>query len=292
MNKIYLIFLIILIIILLCKKKYKKLEKFSESNNPLLKGLIFSCINDESDGYNECKEYSYAGLEYINGVGKDYECKVVNGKCSSGCKENGQYSRLLPNGCSKNDYNENDSVWKKFKNYCENMKINSTKIKEINDYYNPKKEKFIKFKKKYKDAMKEYDSINEKYLIAKSRYFNDLSKKKMKEIEDSQNIEPFTTSPSPSPSPSPGTSDSIPKTLVGKYKYFERKLNTKKEEIDNIKSEIEDVKKEFYRVAYPTKCPTKGLVSIEKNVSVKNLARVTEILYDRNNSNIYNHFFN
>jgi len=295
MNKIYLIFLIILIIILLCKKKYKKLEKFSESNNPLVKGLILSCMNDESDGYNECKEYSYEGLEYIKGVGKDYECKVVDGKCSFGCKEVGQYSRLLPNGCTKNDYNENDSVWKKFKNYCENMQINSTKIKEINDYYNPRKEKFIKFKKKYKDAMKEYDSINEKYLIAKSRYFNDLSNQKMEELEKSQNVdlyEEFTTSPSPSPSPGPGTSDSIPKTLVGKYKYFERKLNTKKEEIDNIKSEIEDVKKEFYRVAYPTKCPTKGLVSIEKNVSVKNLARVTEILYDRNNSNIYNHFFN
>jgi hypothetical protein len=288
MNKIYLIFLIILIIILLCKKKYKKLEKFSELNNPLLKGLILSCMNDESDGYNECKEYSYEGLEYIKGVGKDYECEVVNGKCNSGCKEVGQFSRTLTNGCTKNDYNKDDSVWKKFKNYCENMKTNSTKIKQINDTYNPKREKFLKFKKKYKEAMKEYDSINEKYLIAKSRYFNDLSKKKMKEIEDSQNIEPFTTSTSPSPSPS--TSDSVPKTLEGKYKYYEDKINKKKEEIKNIESELEVVKKEFYRVAFPTKCPTKGLVSIEKNVSVKNYARISEILYDQNNSNIKDNF--
>ena len=121
----------------------------------------------------------------------------------------------------------------------------------------------------------------------------------MKEIEDSQNenfqnTEPFTTSNSPSPSPSPstnpGTSDSVPKTLEEKYKHFELKLNTKKQEIDNIKSELEDVKKEFYRVTFPTKCPTKGLVSIEKNVSVKNYARISEILYDQNNSNIKDNF--
>ena len=66
-----------------------------------------------------------------------------------------------------------------------------------------------------------------------------------------------------------------------KVKEYISKSNSLVEPVEPTKPSdlnIQDSKKEFYRCSYATKCPSKGLLTVEQNLGIKNLSRLLKVI--------------
>ena len=80
-----------------------------------------------------------------------------------------------------------------------------------------------------------------------------------------------SSSSSSSPSPSPATES---KKEI--YERLKKEVDDQITKVNTLKENIKKVKKEFFIAAYPSKCPERGLVSINNNVALKNLSNLSK----------------
>lgn len=179
------------------------------------------------------------------------------------------------------EYEYLDEKAKNKKNQIEKEKIckSQTYTKgTIKEYYQSCEEKFCKEKGsnscndycktlKYNDGSieKNYDNCDH---MCRTEGFNSCNDKR-EELGDI--FVSVTESKDSSPSPSPATES---KKEI--YERLKKELDDQITKVNILKENIKKVKKEFFIAAYPSKCPEKGLVSINNNVALKNLSNLTK----------------
>ena len=66
-----------------------------------------------------------------------------------------------------------------------------------------------------------------------------------------------------------------------KVKEYINKNNSLVEPVEPVKPsdlDIQDSKKEFYKCSYASRCPSKGLLTVDQNLGIKNLSRLLSVV--------------
>ena len=162
--------------------------------------------------------------------------------------------------CKSETYTKADTGKKEYYPNCEEKFCIEKNFDSCNDYC-----KTLTYKSGSND--KNYDDCEHMCTTEGFSSCND----KRERLGDIFESVPENSNTNASPSPATETKREI-------YERLKKEVDDQITIVNVLKNKLKEVKKEFFIAAYPSKCPEKGLLSINNNVALKNLSNLAYIV--------------
>ena len=222
------------------------IKKINDEYEPLKKEFEENKIkyDDEMKKLDELKEkYYISEYEYLDEKAKKKKNQIEKEK-----------------SCKSKTYTKADTGKKEYYPNCEEKFCIEKNFNSCNDYC-----KTLTYKSG--SNYKNYDNCEHMCTTEGFDSCND-KREKLGDIFESVS-ENSDVNSGPSPSPAVETKKEI-------YERLKKEVDDQITIVNVLKDKLKEVKKEFFVSAYPSKCPEKGLLSINNNVALKNLSNLAE----------------
>jgi hypothetical protein len=311
MIKVYLILILIFIIICFCKNKTKTKESFEDFKYQP-EELIYSCMNfDDGRDVHDCKEFSYKDIEEY------FICEEIYGEgCNLHCKNKGEQNvDCIPKDYANEETTW--GKFKKYceENHINAKKIKDIEAvyAPLKQQYEDAIKEFNKKTEEYENQMFDYKLANYTYLEEQNNLNNTLLNNqnikdyltkydefiKLNPENDSELITTLAQEVNDLANDSTKVQEKERKetklNLLKKYKEEMTALKSSDSGIDDYLNKrnslveptlpvkpadnrVNETKKEFYRCSYASKCPSKGLLTLDQNLAYKNLGKLMFIV--------------